>query len=50
MLAVYIDPIVCQTWMGYLIPECWGIAMLVGVTLPMALGLAWLRQSVRRTA
>ena len=33
MVAVYIDPAVCHTWLGYLIPECYGIAVMSGCVL-----------------
>lgn len=33
MVAVYIDPAVCHTIWGYLIPECYGIAVMSGCVL-----------------
>ncbi len=45
MFAVYIDPLICHTWAGLFILECWGIIPFA--VLPVALGCAWL---VRHTA
>lgn len=33
MVAVYIDPLVCHTWLGYLLPECYGIAVMSGTVI-----------------
>lgn len=33
MVAFVIDPIVCQSSVWWMFPECWGIAVMVGVGL-----------------
>jgi len=40
MFAIYIDPLVCSTWAGYFIPECWGLAVMQGLWLCAAIGSA----------
>ncbi len=48
MVAVVIDPVVCQTWLYWVIPECWGVVVMVGIALPVALLCAVGRRSLVR--
>ncbi len=36
MVAVVIDPIVCKSDWWWLIPECWGVVVMLGVGLGVA--------------
>lgn len=52
MVAVYIDPLVCHTWLYYITPECWGI-VLYGALLasfPVALACAVTYRRLLRVA
>jgi hypothetical protein len=51
VIAIYIDPLVCHTWVGWILPECYGIAIFAPTTpiaLFAAVGLAYMRKSSAR--
>lgn len=45
MVAVYIDPAQCHSWVAWITPECWGIAVQSAIYLALALTSAY---SLRR--
>lgn len=47
MIAVVIDPLVCHTWVGYLLPECWGVAVMTGACLTALTCAVSVRQLAR---
>jgi hypothetical protein len=47
MVAVYIDPLVCHTAWGYLIPECWGVMLYVGAALTAVVSAYGVRKVAR---
>jgi hypothetical protein len=48
MVAVYIDPAVCHTWAGWIIPECYGIALYVGAALAAFVSAYGVRRVARQ--
>jgi hypothetical protein len=49
VIAIYIDPLVCHTWAGWFIPECYGVIVMVGCALTACVSAATVR-SVRTLA
>jgi len=47
MFAVVIDPIVCQSSIWWMFPECWGVAICVGAALTAGVAATVRRMTVR---